>query len=746
LTADERQHDDQNRALAAAVEHHRAGRLREAEAIYRRILAQAPRNAEALHHLGLIAASHGKLDEADDLMSAAEAEAPGVSGWLLNHGKVAAMRGDFAAAERLFAGIPSDDPRRLDACIALAKVLLQLGRPEEARARLREVESAGAERPDFLVARAFAEQALGLPADAERSCRDAVRLALQWPDAHAALGMVLRLQGRTAEAETAFRQVLTLVPDHIDALLELGSLCNTDHRPEEALGFFERLLALRPGDRQARFGWATALISAGRTREGRGALDELTRDDPRDWRARWARLLSFPKAYGSDDEIARERERFSDDLAQLTEDVGPHLATDLPAILDAVSSATDFYLHYTGGDVRDLQERYGRLISRIARAAYPDHAKSLTGSRGQRIRVGFASSNLYRHSVMKSHGCWITDLPRDRFEITVFRLGGLTDDWTDRLRKDARWIDCAGLDQKSLIERIGAEKLDALIWLDIGMDALVQVPAALRLAPVQATGFGHPVTSGLASIDAWLTGDLMEPNDGERHYSERLVRLPNLSVSYPWPDRVPGAVPDEVRALKESGRTVYVCAQSLFKLLPLQDEAIARIARAVPDAAFVFITHPSPAITDIICGRLTQRLAVDRIAAEGRIVFLPRLSEESFLALNQAADVVLDSLGWSGFNSTLEALAMGAPVVTMPGDTMRAHHTHGILTLAGLSELIAPDLDGYVQLAARLGLDPEFRQAMRVKVTERTRRAFDDPAPVSALAEWLERAVADTQP
>jgi predicted O-linked N-acetylglucosamine transferase (SPINDLY family) len=347
---------------------------------------------------------------------------------------------------------------------------------------------------------------------------------------------------------------------------------------------------------------------------------------------------------------------------------------------------------------------------------------------------------------MKSHGCWIADLPRDRFEVMVFRIGGRSDDWTERLRKDARWIDCAGLDQKSLIERIAAEKLDVLIWLDIGMDALVQVPAALRLAPVQATGFGHPVTSGLPSIDAWLTGDLMEPAGGERHYSERVVRLPNLSVAYPWPDRVPGPTPPDVRALKDSGCTVFVCAQSLFKLLPVQDEAIARIARELPDAAFVFISHPSPVITDIIRRRLTRRLAAERLDAEKRIVFLPRLSEESFLALNQAADVVLDSLGWSGFNSTLEALAMSAPVVTMPGDTMRAHHTHGILTMAGLTELIAPDLDGYVALAVRLGRDPEFRRAMRARVAERARRAFDDPTPVAALAEWLERAVADTRP
>ncbi|MGE5538022.1 MAG: tetratricopeptide repeat protein [Gemmatimonas sp.] len=730
--------------LADAFAHHRAGRLPEAEAIYRRILDGNPRHAEALHHLGLIAASRGDLDGADRLMAAADEVAPDVAPWRLNHGKVAALRDDLASAERLLGSIAVADPLGIDARIALARVLLQGGRSDAARACLREIESRGAERPDLLAALALAEQAAGAATEAERLAREAVGRAPRWPDAQATLATVLRLQARRAEAEAAYRAALSLQPDNPDVLTELGSLCATDHRPEEALGYFDRALAVRPGDPQARFGRATALIAAGQPAPGRALLTELIAANPRDWRARWAHLLSFPKAYDSDAEIAAERARFADEIARLSDDVERHLASDLPKILAAVSSATDFYLHYSGGDVRPLQERYGRLITRVAQAAYPEHAaRPSRATAGERIRVGFASSALHRHSVMKSHGCWMTDLPRDRFEVTVFRLGGPVDDWTERLRGTVRWIDCGGLDQKALIARIAAERLDALIWLDIGMDALVQVPAALWLAPVQATGFGHPVTSGLPSIDAYLTGEIMEPANADAHYTERLVRLPNLSVSYPWPEERPGEVPPQVRALKESGRPVFVCAQSLFKLLPIQDEAVARIARALPGAAFVFIAHLSPAITEVLRRRLARRLAADDLDAEGRVLFLPRLSQSSFLALNAAADVVIDSLGWSGFNSTLEALAMGAPVVTMPGDTMRAHHTHGILTMAGLTELIAPDLDGYVALAVRLVRDGEFRAAMRARIAERAGRAFNDPSPVAALAEWLERTVPD---
>jgi predicted O-linked N-acetylglucosamine transferase (SPINDLY family) len=130
-----------------------------------------------------------------------------------------------------------------------------------------------------------------------------------------------------------------------------------------------------------------------------------------------------------------------------------------------------------------------------------------------------------------------------------------------------------------------------------------------------------------------------------------------------------------------------------------------------------------------------------RGVADDRIVFLPRLSEASFLAVNRAADVVLDSFGWSGFNSTLEALAMGTPVVAKPGDTMRAHHSYGILSMAGLDELIAGDEDAYVALAVQLGTDAAFRERMRALVRERADRLFDDSKPVAALADWIARTV-----
>ncbi len=733
-------------ALRQAFSLHSSGKLAEAATIYRTILASAPTQPEALHHLGLIEAASGRLEEADRLMTLSNQIVPGNTNWQFNLGRLAALKGDWARARTLLESVLVQEPRNVDALMALGGVLLQAGQSALARERLRTAYRLAADRPDVATTLGLAEMAEGQTGEAERLCREAVRLAPQWADAHNNLGYVLRIVGHDREAELVCRQALALQPEHAEALINLGTVALNRRAPDEARAYFERALRSQPDHKDARLGLAEALIDNGKLAEGRVILADLIRDNPRNWRARWFDLVSFPLVYEDNRQRDAERQRFSDVLDRIARDIETHLTDDLAAIVSAASSSTDFYLHYTGGDVRALQERYGRLITRIAEKAYPKYSQTpLSTSKGGPIRVGFASSLLYRHSVMKSHACWIIGLPRERFEVVVFRLGDVVDAVTAEIGRTAHLIDCSALTQTQLIERIAAEKLDVLIWLDIGMDGKAQIPAALRLAPIQATGFGHPVTSGLPAIDAYLTGDLMEPAAGEAHYTETLVRLPNLSVSYRRPEPELGEVPETIDRLKEESRAIYLCAQSLFKLLPAQDDLIARIASRVPNAVFVFIAHSSELATSVLRDRLARRFAADGIAVEGRVVFLPRLSEAAFRAVNKAATVVLDSVEWSGFNSTIEALAVGTPVVAMPGATMRAHHSHGILTIAGLDELIAQDTNAYVDLAVRLGTDQEFRDRMSRAVDESSGKIFDDPTPIDALADWIESAVSNTR-
>jgi predicted O-linked N-acetylglucosamine transferase (SPINDLY family) len=135
--------------------------------------------------------------------------------------------------------------------------------------------------------------------------------------------------------------------------------------------------------------------------------------------------------------------------------------------------------------------------------------------------------------------------------------------------------------------------------------------------------------------------------------------------------------------------------------------------------------------------RLARAFAGFGLDAAEYCAFLPRLDLDQFVAAIGLCDIVLDSIGWSGCNSTLEGLAHDVPIVTMPGPLMRGRHTVAILRMMGLTETIAETTDEYVCLAVRLALDPPWRQAVRRRMADNKHRVYRDRACISALEEFL---------
>jgi predicted O-linked N-acetylglucosamine transferase (SPINDLY family) len=256
--------------------------------------------------------------------------------------------------------------------------------------------------------------------------------------------------------------------------------------------------------------------------------------------------------------------------------------------------------------------------------------------------------------------------------------------------------------------------------------------AALRLAPVQCMAWGHPVTSGLPTVDYMLSSELMEPPDGDQHYTETLVRLPNLSIRYQPPEQGTGAMTRAEAGLRDDA-TVLLCCQSLFKYRPADDAVLAEIAAALPDAQVLFIGDPTSRIGEAFRTRLAP--------LGHQLVMTPPVAPERFPALLRLADIYLDTLEWSGGNTTLEAVAEGLPVVTLPGRFMRGRHSAAILTRMGLADLIAASRADYTARAIRLGRDPAWRAEVAARIRDGAPRLYGDDAPVRALEAFLAGAV-----
>jgi predicted O-linked N-acetylglucosamine transferase (SPINDLY family) len=232
----------------------------------------------------------------------------------------------------------------------------------------------------------------------------------------------------------------------------------------------------------------------------------------------------------------------------------------------------------------------------------------------------------------------------------------------------------------------------------------------------------------------------MEPDNADAYYTESLVRLPNLALCYRPPvlpkkpmTRQAFQIPDD--------RFVYLSTQSIFKYLPQHDDIYPKIAKAVPHACFVFIGNESESATEKFRARLKSSFARYGLDADQYYFFSKRLKFSDFLSLNMAADVLLDSLEWSGGKTTLEALSCGLPVVTLPGRFMRGRHAYAMLKMMGLTDTIADDKEQYCAIAVRLAEDTAFFSRIKAFIVQNRSKLYHDLSFIQALESFYRSAI-----
>ena len=437
-------------------------------------------------------------------------------------------------------------------------------------------------------------------------------------------------------------------------------------------------------------------------------------------------------------EVAARRAAYQHDLAGLLASAAAADTARLAAGAEQVGTAKPFFLSYQGEDDHDLQRDYGAVVSRMMAAVAP--AIVPRPARGRRIRVGFATAYFHLHSVSKLFGGWMRHLDRERFEVVGYHLGEGEDATSAELAAVCDRFHCGVRDDAAWAEAIRNDELHVLIYPEIGMHPVAVRLACRRLAPLQCVAWGHPVTTGLPAIDVFLSSALMEPPDGQRHYTERLVKLPNLSICYDALPMPQGSITRAGLGFSDAD-IVYVCCQSLFKYHPRDDRAVTMIAAAVPNAKFLFIGDTKQdRNAQLLQRRLAGAFRAAGLEPDRHLCFTPPTRAEEFPSLLRASDVYLDSIGWSGGNTTLEAVTCDLPVVTMPGAFMRGRHSAAILTMMGLQDSIADTPEQYAALATALA-DPGARRAMRDAVAQRKHLLFGDRQPIRALEEFLTREI-----
>lgn len=598
--------------------------------------------------------------------------------------------------------------------------------------------------PDGLFSVGFWFQSISEFEKAAGCYEQVISEAPQFYQAYFNLGVIRYYQNSDpTKAIEYFTKAITTKPDLAEAWSAIGIIRCDQSRFSEALVCLDQALAINPNLTTAHYHMGVALQKNGHHRKGLQSFQKAVTSDPNFAPARWLSLLSLPIIYDSAEQIDHHRRQFTANMATLVDSIELKTPRQKQYALTGIRTCTNFYLQYQGRNDLELQTRYGRLVHRVMSANYPQWAqtKPMPALKPHaKIRIGYVSSFMFAHTVGVFLSGWVENHDRESFEIHCYHMGNKIDALTDHIQKQSHAFHCFSGDVEAAARQIEADQLHILIHTDIGMNTETMELAALRLAPVQCKGWGHPVTTGLPTMDFYLTSDLMEPPDGEQFYSETLIRLPNLALCY-RPRRLPEPPKTRHQLRIPEERFIYLSTQSLFKYLPQHDDIYPRIALKVPGACFVFIGNQSAEVTERFMQRLRQAFKRHDLDADRFCRISPRLNGNDFLSLNLAADALLDTLEWSGGKTTLEAIGCGLPVVACPGRFMRGRHAYAMLKMMGLTETIGRDKSAYCQIAIALANDQHFYDGVKKKLLDNRRKLYGDQIFIHGLEQFYKSIV-----
>lgn len=683
-----------------------AGALVQAMQCYDAAVQIAPKFARAHLSRGNILFATGNIPEALTAYSTALSLRPNYAAAHYNLGNAYLRLSHRTQALASYARAIELDPRFADAYVACGCVLEELNRLDEA----------------------------------EDCFHKALGVQPNYVEAHANLGNLQCAKGNFTAAAASHHKTVELKPDFSDGYRNLGVALEELGRFDEAIANFQRAVALNSQSADAHYSLGRALFADGNASDAIKHYRIAIELEPMHTIARWALAMAvFRPVIDSETEIDDSRAAFEAGIADLDAWFTP---SRIAHGVQAVGSSQPFFLAYLAKDNVQHMVTYGKLCARIMGAVTRPRLEkpSIQAVQLRKLRIGIVSAQVRNHSVWNAiTSGWVHHLDPTRFEVHLFHVGRYADTETERARREAtEFIDTPR--NLSDWERVIAEtKPDVLIFPEIGMDKLTTQLASMRLAPVQAASWGHPHTTGLPTIDLFLSAELLEPEHGDAHYSEKLIRLPNLGVCVG--PLAPNVVrPDLAAWGLPTDEPLLLCPGIVSKYSPKDDGYWVTLGQQLAAhglGRLVFFAGPRSRPTQQFMGRLRRAFEQVGVDFDRTVTMLPTLPREQFFGLMQMATVMLDTIGFSGFNTALQSIECGLPVVAFEGEFMRGRLASALLRRMGLDEWVASSHAEYVEKVMQLVQDDAKASTLRMEILRRRAILFNDLEPVHALERIL---------
>ena len=650
----------------------------------------------------------------------------------LEEGLLHHQSGRLDRAEELYRRVLKIEPEQPDALHLLGMAAFMRGRAEESHDLVRRAIEAKPAEAVFHSNLGIVLEALRRWSQAEEAYRRALALDPSNAPALNSLGNLHRAAGRLDEAARCYQAALAADAAFPAAQSNLGTVFADRNEFDRAIACYRRALELDPKFADAHKNLATALAEQGRYDEVCQELQRARQLRPDDAALEIRSALLLPVIPASSAWIDARRRAMTEDLDRLLEqslEVRDPIAETL---------GPTFYLAYHGQNDVEMQTK----IAAVYRRAVPSLSFTAPHCRARRtnsslpVRVGLISRFFHDHSVGDHYAGLLRSFPRRQSRYTVFRFPGADDIVSRGIEAAADQVIHLSPRLDEAREQIAGEELDALLYTDIGMDPWTYFLAFARLAPVQCVTLGHPVTTGISTVDYFLSCDWQEPADAQEQYTERLVRFANKPHYFPRPE-LAGASTSRGDFPLPVDAHWYVCHQTLFKIHPDFDRLAGEILRRDPRGLVVLFEGQQAHWTRL----LQERLCVSIPDVVDRVVFLPRLPYTSYLSFLKLADVLLDTVHFGAGTTTYHALALGVPLVTLPGAYSRGRGTYAAYRRIGVFDCIAADAEDYVRRAVAIAGDRSLREAIGRAFRERVAMLFSNAAGAQEMEAFFMDAV-----
>jgi protein O-GlcNAc transferase len=586
---------------------------------------------------------------------------------------------------------------------------------------------------------------LGLFDDALLNYRSAITIQPELPEVHNNLANLLFDLGRIDEAMASYQRALECKSDFAEAHNNLGRIFKATNRFSEAEASYRRALQIYPDFTEVHFNLGVILGEQGRLDEAQASYRRAMETGPDNLMLRIAQLMTTLPIVPESEAVAAAASR---EFALGLEALAGWIASASMNVRRAYHAAVlqlPFYLAYRDGNHCELLSRFGDLLTDESGQVPPTPEVQ----RGK-PRIVIVSRHFCRHSVWDiiTRGL-LVNLDRSRFEIVLYHLGSVEDEETEFAKSLADiWRDghrVAGLN--GWFAAMHADRPDVIFYPEVGMDPLSFQLASRRLAPLQVAGWGHPVTTGLPTIDLYFSGALMESPEADMHYRERLVRLPGTGCCTMIVDHVPEELPGIAADLAKREGVKFIIAQMPFKFDPIDDALFAKIAAVVGKCTFMLLSHPQfPWATKQLHKRLSQAFCESGLDPIQHLMVIPWQSQEKFYALLDLSDIYLDCPSFSGYTTAWMAAHRGLPIVTLEGNFMRQRLAAGLLRKIGMDDSIATSREDYVAIAVRLAAEcheQNLRDAKRRRIKAAAPQADSDISVVRAFEQSVVDALTE---